>query len=333
MTFRPWRWRRSPWFTLPATAAGLIASLGCQRGPQTIAVPIANWPGYEYVYLAQQLGLDRRHGLAIETPEYPDPQEIVHAYLRGDRPIAQLTTVEAVDLCFRVPERCPVIVLVLDESLGGDQLAVRNDIASIPALRGKSVAATYSTLGPYVIDRALEQHGLDISDVTVRNMPLERMASALANGEVAAAALFPPYSEKASRTGRSRVLFTSRSIPGEIFDVLVADPAYLRQHGEAMVQLLRSWQDAHQAATQNPGQAIAIMARRQGLSSAEFKRAEEGLRYYTLEQQQRMLQPAGLIAQNLRRVQRVQQHLQLSQPGALLPSINAIYAKQAMQRP
>jgi NitT/TauT family transport system substrate-binding protein len=333
MTIKLWHWRRSPLLLLPAAAAGLIAVLSCQRSTQSIAVPIANWPGFEYVYLAQQLGLDRRHNLTIETVEYPDPQDIVHAYLRGDRLIAQLTTVEAVDLCYRLPNRCPVVVLVLDESLGGDQLAVRNDIASIPALRGKSVAATFSTLGPYVIDRALEQHGLDIADVQVRNMPLEQMASALANGDVAAAALFPPYSEMASRTGKSRVLFTSRSIPGEIFDVLVVDPAFLRHHSEVVVKLLRSWQDAHLAAKTNPGKAIPIMARRQGLSPAEFRNAEKGLRYYALDRQHRLLQPAGLIAQNLRRVQQVQQHLRLSQLGAMVPSINPVYVQQAMQQP
>lgn len=319
------------WWTWPAAA--VITTLGCQSRPASLAVPISSWPGYEYVYLAQQLGLDRRHGLAIEAVEYPDPQEIVHAYLRGERPIAQLTTVEAVDLCERVPDRCPVIVLVLDESRGGDQLAVRNDIPSIPALRGKSVAATYSTLGPYVIHRALEQHGLDLADVRVRNMPLERMASALANGDVAAAALFPPYSELAKRTGRSRVLFTSRSIPGEIFDVLVADPAYLRDHGNAVVQLLRSWQDAHQAARREPAKSIAIMARRERISAAEFRAAEQGLVYHPLDRQQQMLRPGGPITQNLQRVQRVQQHLQLSQPGAPLPSSTAVYVERALQQP
>lgn len=41
-----------------------------------------------------------------------------------------------IDLCERVPERCPVVVLVLDESRGADQLAVRNDAPSLKALQG-----------------------------------------------------------------------------------------------------------------------------------------------------------------------------------------------------
>jgi len=320
-------------FALPIAIAATIAGMSCQRGDQRIEVPISSWPGYEYVYLAQQLGLDHRHGLSIEPVEYPDPQSIVHAYLRGDRPIAQLTTVEAVDICARSPDRCPVVLLVLDESVGGDQLAVRKDIASISDLRGKTVAATYSTLGPYVIDRALSKNGLALTDVKIRNLSLERMASALANGDVAAAALFPPYSEMAERTGQSRVLFTSKQIPGEIFDVLVADPTYLADHRQDVVKLLRAWQDAHQLAQQDPDKAIPIMARREGITPAEFSKAERGLRYFTLAEQTSMLKPGGQIARTLSLVQRVQLHLDLSPPDAMLPPTSAEFVEEALGKP
>ena len=223
-------------------AAGMVALLpgACGFQQEPLKLPISNWPGYEYFYLASKLGLDRRQGLEINPVQYPDPQSIVHAYLRGELPIAPLTTVEAVDLCARIPRRCPVVVLVLDESAGGDQVAVRNDVPSIAALRGKTVAVTFSTLGPYVLSRALQRHGLSFNDVTVRNIPLAQMPAALAKGEVQAAAFFPPFSEYAARKGQSRVLFDSSQIPGEIFDVLVVDPTYLRQHQDQIVALVRT---------------------------------------------------------------------------------------------
>ncbi|HSR38863.1 MAG TPA: hypothetical protein VLL95_08110, partial [Phnomibacter sp.] len=127
-----------------------MAPLGCHATSKVITVPISSWPGYEYLGLVASFGVDRRHGLTLDVVQYPDPQAIVHAYLRGDQPVAPLTTVEAVYLCERVPERCPVVVLVLDESRGADQLAVRNDVPSLKDLRGRTIAVTFSTLGPYV---------------------------------------------------------------------------------------------------------------------------------------------------------------------------------------
>ncbi|MFM7240298.1 MAG: hypothetical protein ACKOZN_12015 [Cyanobium sp.] len=94
------------------------------------------WPGYEFFPLAREQGLDRREDLQLDLPVFANPQDIVLAYLRGDTKIAQLTTVEAVDLCNRVPKRCPVVVLVLDESRGGDQVVVNRSLASIADLRG-----------------------------------------------------------------------------------------------------------------------------------------------------------------------------------------------------
>ena len=162
------------------TVATAISLGACHATLRSITVPISSWPGYEDLGLMADFGVDRRHGLTVDVVQYADPQAIVHAVLRGDQPIAPHTTVEAVDLCERVPERCPVVVLVLDESRGADQLAVRNDVPSLKALKGRTIAVTFSTLGPYVVDRALDQLGLEIPDVTLRNMPLDRMGAAAA---------------------------------------------------------------------------------------------------------------------------------------------------------
>jgi NitT/TauT family transport system substrate-binding protein len=294
-----------------------------------VSVPVSNWPGYEYVYLAHKLGIDQRYGLAIKPVQYPDPQSIVHAYLRGDVPIAQLTTVEAVDLCARVPKRCPVIVLILDESRGGDQIAVVNAVPSIAALRGRTVAVTLSTLGPYVLSRALEQHQLCLTDVSLRNMPLAQMPSALRKGEVQAAVFFPPFSNYAARDGASRPLFDSRAIPGEVFDVLAVDPWYLQRHGNTITALIQAWDEAQRQARRSPERALALMAGREQLSPREFREAEQGLLYFHLPQQVSMLQPAGLLARNLARVRAVQQLLKLTTPGAPLPQVTPRFVEAA----
>jgi NitT/TauT family transport system substrate-binding protein len=249
--------------------AGLLPALvvllgGCGIGAPTLTVPVSQWPGYEYFSLAEKRGLERKQGIRLALPAYANPQDIVHAYLRGDLKLAQLTTVEAVDLCSRVPKRCPVVILVLDESRGGDQVLVDRQLGSIAELRGQPVAITPSTLGPFVLSRALSRHGLGLGDVDLRPMPLEQMAGAIKRGEVRAAALFPPFSDQAVATGRVRPLFTSREIPGEIFDILVVDPAFLKEHRAALMALLRTWQDAHALAQAEPGPSNAVMAAREG---------------------------------------------------------------------
>ncbi len=304
---------------------------GCRLTPDALTVPVSSWPGYEYVHLAQHKGLADAQGLRLAVPEFPDPQSIVHAYLRGDLEVAQLTTVEAVDICSRASDRCPVVVLVLDESRGGDQVAARAGIDSIADLRGRRVGVTLSTLGPYVLSRALDRAGLSLADVQVRNITLASMPDALAKGQVDAVAFFPPYSEYAARQGQSRLLFDSRAIPGEIFDVLVVSPAYFETHRPALVRLLRAWQAAHDLARAQPAAARSVMARREGLSPEEFAAAESGLVYFSLRDQLPMLAPGGLMERNLIAVQRVQQQLRILNPGSPLPKVSDGPLREALR--
>ena len=238
----------------------------------------------------------------MQTKDFPDPQAIVHAYLRGDLQVAQLTTVEVVDICNRLPRRCPVVVLVLDESRGADMVAARPGIVEVSQLRGARVAVTPSTLGPYVLSRALERAGLRLADVRVQTMALSAMAAALWRREVEAAAFFPPFSDYSLRLGLARRLFDSSQIPGEIFDVLVVDPAM----------------------------ADGLMAAREQLSVQRFREAERGLLYPDLVEQVGLLKPNGVLERNLAAVQRVQQELGLVKPGALLPRVDDQPLRQAL---
>lgn len=314
-----------------ALAGAALLAAACQPQIRELTVPISAWPPYEYVYLAQQKGLARARGLALDTPQFPDPQSMVHAYLRGELQLAQLTTVEVVDVCARAPERCPVVVLVVNESRGGDQVVARPGIDTIAQLRGRRVGVTFSTLGPYVLSRALAQAGLDLADVELIGMAMAAMPQALADGRLEAAALFPPFSEFVVRDGSARRLFDSRAIPGEVFDVLVVSPPVFRQDQAALVRLAQAWQDAHDLAEAEPEAAQTLMGRRQGLSRDEFAQAETGVVYFSLHDQAALLAPGGVLERNLETVRRVQEQLQLLGSNSPLPEVSDAIVTAALR--
>jgi len=318
-------------FTLAAIGFAWAAVAGCAAKPEDVNVPISSWPGYEYFYLAERRGLAERYGFKLTTSQFADPQEIVHSYLRGELNVAQLTTVELVDICEKIPERCPVVVLILDESRGGDIIAARHGVDTLQDLAGKRIGTTFSSLGPYFVSRALQRSGLSLDQVEVRNMPLAEMPAALKQGSVDAVAFYPPFSDYAARDGHSRVLFDSRQTPGEIFDILVIDPSYLHSNSVVLTELVKAWQDAHQLAQAHPKQSIGLMADRQKVSAKEFQQAENGLVYYGLAEQKVMLAPGGVMERNLKSVQKVQQELKLVRIGAQLPSVTNRLVEAALR--
>lgn len=313
-----------------AAMVPLALLIGACDRPTPVDMPIASWPGYEYFYLAHSKKLDQQQNLAINPVGFSDPQDIVKAYEQGRFPIAQLTTVEAVDICSRLPKRCPVVILILDESRGGDKVAVRPSIGSIASLRNRRVGVTPSTLGPFVMSRALASEGMTLADVRVVPMPLAEMGSALANGAIDGAAFFPPFSDAVLASGKAVEVFSSAMIPGEIFDVLVVDPAFYRQHIPTLARLMRVWQQAHDLASRSP-QALEIMATREGLTTEAFRDSQRGVVYTPLKQQQPMLAPNGPLARNLAAVLAVQKQLGLIRGSVPLPQVANEPLEQALR--
>ena len=320
--------RRSlPGLLLAACFVWLVGSCASRR--PSVDVPVSSWPGYEYFYLAHELGFDRVEGIEIFPRQYPDPQSIVHAYLRAELPIAQLTTIELVELCARVPERCPVVILVLDESVEADQIISVPSLLSIRDLKGKSIAVSRSNFGPFVLGRALQLHGLSLSEIKMRKMELGLMPKALFTGSVDAAVLPSPSSRVTLRGAPLRPLFNSAVIPGEILTVLVVEKNFLKLNQNSVVSLLRSWSAAHAEARLSPQRALPLLAERERLSVDEFRAAEQGLRYFSLSDQVEMLQPEGRVARNIEAVRDLQEKLQLIPRGSIIPKVTSTYVEAA----
>lgn len=303
---------------LAAFAAGLLQ--GC--GGATLTVPLARWPGYAYFDLAAQRGLAEAEGLRLRTRDLDDPQEMVPAFSRGELELAQVTTLEAAQICQQAPKRCPVVVLVLNESRGADQLLARPGTGGLEALRGQRIGITRSSLGPYLVSEALETVGMGLADVELVPAELPRLDGMLRRGEVAAIATFPPYSTYLTRLGLAEVLFDSSRLPGQIVDVLVAERGYALRNRRELGRLLRTWEAAHAVAQADPHAARTLMGKRLKLSGRQFAEAEHGLLYLPLREQQAVLRPGGPLDQNLQEVQAVYVRLGLLKPGSPQPRVD-----------
>lgn len=320
--------RRVGWLFFGALLNGAFLS-GCGK-ITSVDVPVAGWPGYEYFYLAQEKQLGQPQQLTIKALEFADPQEITEAYAQSKVNIAQITTVEAVNLCARVPARCPVVVLILNESRGGDMVLVRPEIGSLAGLRNKRVGISPSSLGPFVLSRALAREGMTLADVRVVAIPLSAAGPRLVSGELDGVALYPPFSDDLLQRGLAVEVFNSTEIPGEIFDVLVVDPTFYSENTALLGRLLKVWQAAHELARRDPAAAAAIMGAREQISGQSFLNSEKGLVYFPLAEQQRLLAPQGPLERNLEAVQAVQRQLGLIRGTPALPRVSLEPLRQAL---
>jgi ABC-type nitrate/sulfonate/bicarbonate transport system substrate-binding protein len=157
--------------------------MGCQRQPPRIVLAVNPWPGYGYFALAKARSHYDVHRINLDLRNFADPAATMEAYISGGAQAIATTTIDAVAICGVAPDRCPVIVFVIDESRGADQVLVRQGVKDLKDLADQPIALDRSSLSRYVLSRAFESVGLPPPTAVPAAFPACRLlGSGLATG-------------------------------------------------------------------------------------------------------------------------------------------------------
>jgi len=271
----------------------LLVAMGCQRQPPRIVLAVNPWPGYGYFALAKARSHYDVHRINLDLRNFADPAATMEAYISGGAQAIATTTIDAVAICGVAPDRCPVIVFVIDESRGADQVLVRQGVKDLKDLADQPIALDRSSLSRYVLSRAFESVGLPPPQPSqLRFLPAASWEAALRRGEAQAVVTYPPRSEQLLRALPMKTLFTSRQLPYEVLDVLAVEPELLRLHPDAVLALVQGWQAMREEETQRPASVRQAMADYLGLDSGAAAALRQGIRFPGRQEQYELLDPA-----------------------------------------
>jgi NitT/TauT family transport system substrate-binding protein len=245
----------------------LVSLAGCGEPEPILNVGTNPWPGYEGMYLAKQLGY--YNNTSIRLHNFGSAQEAMRAFRNGALDAVAVTLDEALQLAEN--EQQPRVILVFDVSRGADVLLARPTIASLADLRGKRLGVETSALGAYMLTRILQKANIKPTELTVVSITLDKHEEAFKTGQVDAVITFDPVRAKLMAAG-ARELFSSRSLPGEIVDVLVVRASALRSHQQGLQKLVDGHFLALQTLRRDPAAAALRLAPR-GDGSADALRA------------------------------------------------------------
>ena len=166
-------------------AAALLALAGFAGSALTpasaqetkVGVGISGWTGFAPLTLAKEAGIFKKNGLDVTIKKIPQKDRHL-AIASGDIQCAA-TTVETW-VVWNANGVATKQIFQLDKSYGADGMAVRNDVASIKDLKGKTVAASAPGTAPYfTLAWFLKKNGLTVKDVTVVNLEPGRRRAGL----------------------------------------------------------------------------------------------------------------------------------------------------------
>jgi len=265
--------------TIWISATGLaLAVLTAPAISQTkVAIGYSGWTGFAPLTLAKEAGIFKKHGLDVDLKKIPQKDRHL-AIASGDVQCAA-TTVETW-VVWNANGVATKQIFQMDKSYGADGMAVRNNIAKIADLKGKTVAASAPGTAPYfTLAWFLKKNGLSVKDVTVVNLEPGPAAQAFVAGQNDAAMTYEPYlSTVRSAPQSGKIIATTLDYP-MIMDTFGCTPKFLADNPQAAQALTDSYFEAVAMIQKDPTKSYEIMGADVKQSGEQFGASAKYLRW------------------------------------------------------
>ena len=275
------------------TACNSTTTVTSSPQPLPLRVGYSLWAGHFPIAIAQEKGFFQAQGVKVE-PVYSENFLVPLSNFsvnKNDGVAVPLGSV--MSKLGQNPEA--KIVLVTDQSAGGDAMVVQRDIKSVADLKGKRIGTKLGDFGELFVTKILETKGLSTQDVSLVNIEAEAIPAFLKSGEIQAGQTWEPYLSQAVKSG-AKVLFTSKQTPGLIPDVIVFHGNVLRDRPQDVKAFIRAWFQAQDYWKANPEESKAIIAKTLNIKPETI--STDGIKFSTLQDNLKAFTP-GSTTQSL----------------------------------
>jgi NitT/TauT family transport system substrate-binding protein len=249
------------------------------------------WPGWFPWQVAQDKELFQKNKIGVNLKWFDNYLDSIAALNDGKIDANSQTLGDTVSSIAAGKDL--VVVLTNDNSTGNDKLIINDKIKSVRDLKGKKVAAEEGTVDHFLLVQSLRKVGMTMKDIQFVPLETSKAADAFVAGQVDAVAVFAPFTTKALKRSGSRELFSSKDFPGSISDHLVFTRKFVTEHPEQVQAVVDSWFTTldHINVGMNRAEADTIMAKRAGVSIAEYKDYLDGTKIFGIEDNIEAFQP------------------------------------------
>jgi NitT/TauT family transport system substrate-binding protein len=264
--------RRNKSWKVALGALFLLADLAAApASAASLKIGYSDWPGWVAWQVAIDKGWLKQAGLDVQF-QWFDYGPSMEAFTAGKIDGDLVTNGDA--LVTGAGGGKGVMILLTDYSDGNDMIVGKPGVKSLKDLKGKKVGIEIGLVEHLLLLNGLKANGMSEKDVTLVNTPTNNTPQVLASGQVDAIGAWQPNSGMAMKAlPGSRPIYTSAQAPGLIYDVLYVTPTSLAAHKAEYIKLAKVWDKVvhyiDDPKTQDD--AVKIMARRVGLTPAQYK--------------------------------------------------------------
>lgn len=241
-----------------------------------LKIGFSNWPGWVAWEIGIQKGWFQEADVDARFFWY-DYVGSIDAFAEGKMDAVCITNIDA--LVTGASGSPGKAILVNDYSNGSDMIVARAGINSVSDLKGKTVALEVGLLEQLLLRKALEKNGMSEADITMVNLPTDKLPLALKVKKADAVVAWQPSSGEAlNASAGAKAIFTSADLPGLIYDTLFVADESLQAHQKEWEKVTKVWfrivgfiKDPA-----NKAEVLKMMGKRVGVSPGEYEPMLQG---------------------------------------------------------
>lgn len=257
--------------------AGTASSSSAASG-QKIILGQSSWIGYAPLYIAEDKGFFKQHGVDVEIQPIESKADSKSALASGR--IQGLSTTVDVHVINAAAGLDAVQILALDTSDGGDGIVAKKEYKTLEDLKGKKVAMDTTGVAYFWFLYQLKQKGMDVSEFDVQNMAYGDAGAAFLAGNVDAAVTWEPWLTKIQKSDLGYTMVNSKETPGVIVDTLAVDRKTLEANPEAAKGIAAAWYDALAFMKEHPEEAMDLLAKHLGEKKEDIQSELKNVHFY-----------------------------------------------------
>lgn len=333
--------RRSFLRSASLSVAAAIAAASCGRQStsqgssqnQALKIGMNLWAGFMPWQVAQEKELFQANSLNAELTWFLALSDQLNAFNARKLDVAGMTLSDF--LTGLAGGLNTKILALTDVSLGADAILAAPSINSIKDLVGKRASVEVGTVGHLLFLKALEREGVLANQVEIINQTADAAAAALIAGKTDSAYAYEPFISQAVQSGKGKVLFSSKDVPGLIPDLLVVHEQVLQEQPEALQALMQVWYQTLEYRTAHLDEVLPIEAKQAGVSVEEYNTILEGFKWLAPEECLKTFEPGDTMESVIYASQAigefmVGQELISSQPDSIEPYIDRQFVERIL---
>lgn len=289
------------------------------------------WIGCTPLYIALSKGFFEEGGLKLDYKDFSSDVEGDAALGSGRLDGLSIVTSQAVTLAAKgIDYR---VIMVADNSLGGDGILARNSIADIKDFKGKQIAVEVGAVSHFFLLQVLKSAGLSSSDVKIINVTPDAAAAAYQAGKTDIAVTYSPFLQKANAAQKDgRIIYDTSKMPTAIVDVYLFSTKFIEANPEAPKAFVQGIFKGIKFLETNKDEALAIAGKRLQLKPKEVEEQLKGVRLIDLPTNLEMMSNAESDIYLLKHMNELSQFLveqkQISQAADVSKVLEPKFLKQ-----